>query len=62
MKPTPPEGQDQTAAAERPPSPLTERELLDLADDSTQNKYRAAYLEQLRRRACPGCGDGEILG
>ena len=25
-----------------------------------QEEYRIAYLEQLRRRSCPGCGDGSI--
>jgi hypothetical protein len=31
-------------------------------DADTQNKYRAAYLEQLRRRMCPGCGESEFFG
>ncbi len=57
-----PEDQADTAAAEGLSPSLSEREHLDLADASTQAKYRAAYLEQLRRRACPGCGEGDILG
>jgi hypothetical protein len=26
-----------------------------------QDEYRQAYLEQLRRRSCPGCGDDGSL-
>ena len=37
-------------------------EQVELADAETQAKYRAAYLEQLRRRSCPGCGDSEFFG
>jgi hypothetical protein len=34
----------------------------ELTDTETQEKYRAAYLEQLRRLSCPGCGDSEFFG
>lgn len=27
------------------------------SDNATQEAYRQAYLEQLRRRSCPGCGE-----
>jgi len=32
---------------------------LKLSDEdlAKQEEYRLAYLEQLRRRSCPGCGD-----
>jgi hypothetical protein len=26
-------------------------------DEATQEAYRKAYLEQLRRQSCPGCGE-----
>lgn len=26
-------------------------------DQQTQDKYRKAYIEQLRRLSCPGCGE-----
>ena len=26
-------------------------------NDATQEEYRKAYLEQLRRMSCPGCGE-----
>lgn len=32
------------------------------ATGDMQAQYRQAYLEQLRRRSCPGCGDDEQLG
>jgi hypothetical protein len=32
------------------------------ATGDVQADYRRAYLEQLRRRDCPGCGDGENFG
>ncbi len=44
-------------------APLDSKDLAHLADPQTQEEYRRAYLEQLRRRACPGCGDdGSIPG
>ena len=36
------------------------KELSDLVNPATQDEYRHAYFEQLRRRACPGCGEGEL--
>ena len=43
--------------------PLDSKDLADLADPKTQEEYRQAFLEQLRRRACPGCGDdGTVPG
>jgi hypothetical protein len=32
-------------------------ELEQLKDPAKQDEYRAAYLAQLRQRACPGCGE-----
>lgn len=32
------------------------------AQDDVQANYRRAYLEQLRRQDCPGCGEGELFG
>lgn len=32
-----------------------------LNDEAIQAKYRAAYFEQLRRGARPGCGEAEVL-
>ena len=44
-------------------TPLDPKDLADLANQQTQDEYRRAYLQQLRRRACPGCGDdGSIPG
>ena len=42
-----------------PATELTERQEVDLADAATQERYRAEYLQQLRRMSCPGCGEGE---
>ncbi|MEZ6070930.1 MAG: hypothetical protein R3C10_11810 [Pirellulales bacterium] len=36
---------------------LTREQLADLADPDKQAEYLRAYLEQLARQACPGCGD-----
>lgn len=32
-----------------------------LQDDAKQAEYRKAYLEQLRRMSCPGCGEDPTL-
>ena len=32
-----------------------------LDDEQIQAAYRKAYLEQLRRQSCPGCGETEIF-
>lgn len=42
-------------------SPITERQEADLADASVQEQYREEYLRQLRRRSCPGCGEGDAI-
>lgn len=34
---------------------------LQPADSDIQEEYRREHLAQLRRRACPGCGDGEPI-
>jgi hypothetical protein len=38
---------------------LTAQELVDLQDSDLQAHYRREYLAQLRRRACPGCGEAD---
>ncbi len=35
--------------------------LTDEALAKQQEQYRQAYLEQLRRMSCPGCGDDGML-
>ena len=39
-------------------SPAQEQQL---SDEQLQEQYRQAYLEQLRRRSCPGCGDTDLF-
>lgn len=34
-------------------------EAAQLTDPEKQAEYRREYLAQLRRRACPGCGESE---
>lgn len=29
-------------------------------ESEQQKKYRKLYLEQLRRRSCPGCGESDL--
>jgi hypothetical protein len=42
---------------------LDSEKLVYLADPETQEEYRKAFLDQLRLRICPGCGDdGTIPG
>jgi hypothetical protein len=47
------------------PQQSAEKEMLvapaALQDEQLQAKYRQAYLEQLRRQSCPGCGESGIL-
>ena len=35
----------------------TEQELSDLENAGNQEEYRKAFIEQMKRRACRGCGD-----
>jgi hypothetical protein len=35
--------------------------LSDTALAAQQEQYRKAYIEQLRRMSCPGCGDDGVL-
>jgi len=37
--------------------PLESAESAQLADPDKQGEYRREYLAQLKRRACPGCGE-----
>ena len=36
-------------------------ELADLSNEAQQAEYRRAYLEQLGRMSCPGCGEDPTL-
>lgn len=56
-----PEVSTQSPAPESvtPNEPLTAQQETDLTDAATQERYRAEYLQQLRRLSCPGCGEGE---
>jgi hypothetical protein len=38
---------------------LSPAEQEQLSDAATQEEYRREYLAQLRRRACPGCGESD---
>ncbi len=48
---------DLTAQESKPDSPP----LTDEALAAQQEQYRQAYLQQLRRMSCPGCGDDGVL-
>ena len=39
----------------------TPEQLADLSNEAQQADYRQAYLEQLRRMSCPGCGEDPTL-
>jgi hypothetical protein len=39
----------------------TPEQLADVSTDAQQAEYRRAYLEQLRRMSCPGCGEDPTL-
>ncbi len=45
--------------SETAPPSLTPEEAAQLIDPQKQELYRREYLAQLRRRACPGCGETE---
>jgi hypothetical protein len=38
-----------------------ESETPDLKNEALQAEYRKAYLEQLRRMSCPGCGEDPTI-
>lgn len=40
---------------------LTDQQLADLGNPDKQHQYREAYLQQLKRLHCPGCGDDVSL-
>ena len=40
---------------------LNDKERAELADAKKQAEYRKAYLDQLRKLQCPGCGDTDIV-
>ena len=42
-------------------SDIPDQQLSDEQLAKQQEEYRIAYLEQLRRRSCPGCGDDESI-
>jgi len=37
---------------------LSDAELAELNDQSKQTRYREQFQIQMKRRSCPGCGDG----
>jgi len=39
----------------------TTEQLANVSTDAQQAEYRRAYLEQLRRMSCPGCGEDSTL-
>jgi hypothetical protein len=43
------------------PQGLTQEQLADLANPDRQRELRAAYLLQLKRLACPGCGEDDFI-
>lgn len=45
------------SVCEREKESLESAELAQLADPEKQAEYRREYLAQLKRRACPGCGE-----
>jgi len=56
-----PKHQEQrTSAAEGAPN-VGDESQPSLDNEQIQAAYRKAYLEQLRRQACPGCGETEIF-
>ena len=40
-----------------PEEPNDDKELSDLENPEKQEEYRKAFIEQMKRRACRGCGD-----
>ncbi|QDV43813.1 hypothetical protein Enr13x_36730 [Stieleria neptunia] len=40
---------------------LTKEERAQLSDESIQKAHLEAYMEQMRRRNCPGCGETETF-
>ena len=52
-EPRQPERTCESVSSENLPS----ESLAQLTDAETQARYREEYLAQLRRRACPGCGE-----
>jgi hypothetical protein len=42
-------------------APSASQDLQQLVDPDKQEEYRAAYLAQLRQRACPGCGESDVI-
>ncbi|MFO0915914.1 MAG: hypothetical protein U0795_23345 [Pirellulales bacterium] len=57
-----PKGQEPcTSAPESAPADVSDESHPSLDDEQIQAAYRKAYLEQLRRRACPGCGDSDLF-
>jgi hypothetical protein len=50
------------ASCQRTSSENTDKELEQLTNADKQVEYRREYLAQLRRRACPGCGEDTLFG
>lgn len=52
--------QSQITDSTEPAAEVSEK-LDALQNDDKQAEYRKAYLEQLRRMSCPGCGEDPTL-
>lgn len=62
MKPAPDKAKEAKDGAANPQDPFEAPiEPVPSNESLLQEKWRAAYLEQLKRRACPGCGEDEFL-
>jgi hypothetical protein len=53
--------QEQCTSAPESAPDVSDESHSALDDEQTQAAYRKAYLEQLRRQSCPGCGETEIF-
>jgi hypothetical protein len=49
--------ESEAEAIDQPTSSTTNDKDVNLDDEALQAEYRKAYLEQLRRMSCPGCGE-----
>lgn len=66
---TEPTNANRQQTAEEPSNPAPENtlanetpeQLANVSTDAQQAEYRRAYLEQLRRMSCPGCGEDPTL-
>lgn len=55
------EAKDESPTPAEQPAVENPQTLADLQNAERQADYRKAYLEQLRRMSCPGCGEDPTL-